>query len=84
MESERDRAIRLAQELYQQRRADGMDFSNGPCLAEEIIPDWCADIAHSPRQEIDNMPQNRCRSWLDKRVHHFVELDPEGNVIRAI
>mgnify|MGYP005852387855 CR=1 FL=1 len=83
MESDRDRAIRLARQLYQQKRAEGMDMSNGPCLAEEIIPDWAVDIAHSPRQAVDNLPQNRCRSWREGRVHHFVELDPDGNLIRA-
>ncbi len=84
MESDRDRAIRLAQALFRQKMAQGVDMTNGPCLAEEIIPDWCVDVAHSPREEADNLPQNQCQSWLAGRVHHFVELDPEGNVIRAI
>lgn len=83
MESDRERAIRLAMELYEQRRAEGMDFSQGPCLAEEIIPDWCVDIAHSPRQPVDNLPQNRCQSFRSGRTHHFVELDPDGKLIRA-
>jgi len=59
-------------------------MSAGPCLAEEIIPGWCVDVAHSPREEIDNLPQNQCASWRAGRVHHFVELDAEGNVIRAV
>lgn len=84
MESDRDRAIRMAQILFREKKAQGIDLSPGPCLAEEIIPDWCVDVAHSPREEIDNLPQNQCQSWRDGRVHHFVELDPEGNVIRAI
>lgn len=84
MESDRDRAIRLAQALFREKVAQGVDMTNGPCLAEEIIPDWCVDVAHSPRQEVDNLPQNQCQSWRAGRVHHFVELDPEGNVIRAV
>lgn len=83
MRSDRDLAIRLAQELFKEKQAQGMDMSHGPCLAEEIIPDWCVDVGHSPRQDVDNLPQNQCQSWLSGRVHHFVELDPEGNVIRA-
>ncbi len=83
MQSDRDLAIRLAQDLFRERRAQGLDMTAGPCLAEEIIPDWCVDVAHSQRQAIDNMPANQCDSWLSGRVHHFVELDPEGNVIRA-
>lgn len=83
MESDRDLAIRLAMELFEQKQAQGMDMSHGQCLAEEIIPDWCVDVAHSPRQDIDNLPQNRCQSFVTRRVQHFVELDPEGNLIRA-
>ncbi|MBI3944401.1 MAG: nicotinate phosphoribosyltransferase [Armatimonadetes bacterium] len=81
--SDRERAIEKAKELYEQRKAEGMDFSQGPCLADEIIPDWCVDVAHSPRQAVDNEPQNQCRSYREGRVCHFVELDPEGNVLRA-
>lgn len=40
-------------------------------------------IAHRPRQPVDNEPQNQCRSFRDGRVHHFVGLDPEGNLIQA-
>jgi len=83
METERDKAISLAKELFKQKRQEGLDMSQGPCLSEEIIPDWCVDVAHSPRVGVDNLPQNQCRSYRVGRVHHFVELDPDGNVIRA-
>lgn len=82
-ESERDRAIRLAKELYERKKREGVDLAQGPCLSEEIVPDWCVDIAHEPRMAVDNLPQNQCRSYRTGRVHHFVELDPEGNLIRA-
>ncbi len=81
--SDRERAIEMAQQLYRDRKAQGLDMSIGPCLAEEIIPDWCVDVAHSPRLGIDDMPENQCQSWVTGRVHHFVELDPDGNLIRA-
>ena len=84
MENERDRAIRMAKEIYQQKKAQGEDFSQGPVLADELMPDWCADVAHSPRQPVDNKPQNMCRSWQEGRVHHFVELDENGDLIRAM
>jgi len=83
-ETARDEAVRRARGLYEQRNAEGMDFTNGPCLSEEIIPDWCVDIAHSPRQAVDNSPENQCLSYREGKVHHFVELDPEGAVIRAV
>ncbi len=81
--TDRERAIREALRVYQEAKAQGVDMSAGPCLAEEIIPDWCVDIAHSPRQPIDDLPENRCQSYRSGRVHHFVELDPDGNLIRA-
>ena len=81
--TERERAIRLAMELFREKKAQGVDMSAGPCLSEEIIPDWCVDVAHSPRQPVDDLPQNQCQSWRMGRVHHFVELDPDGNLIRA-
>lgn len=84
MKTEKEKAVAAARRLYEQRKAEGMDFSQGPCLAEEIIPDWCVDIAHSPRQPVDNRPENQCTSYREGRVHHFVELDTEGNVLKAV
>ena len=83
MDELRETVIRLAQEVYREKKAQGLDMSAGPCLAEEIVPDWCVDVAHSPRQAIDNQPANQCQSFIEGRTHHFVELDPDGNVIRV-
>ncbi|MDA8218912.1 MAG: hypothetical protein M0Z94_15000 [Dehalococcoidales bacterium] len=79
----RKEAIRRAMEIYRQRQGEGMDFSNGPCLSQEIVPDWCVDMAHNPRQPADDLPENQCQSFREGRVKHFVELDPDGNLIRA-
>lgn len=81
--SDRERAIEAASKLYANLKASGMDFSAEPCISQQIIPDWCVDIAHSPRQPVDDLPENQCLTYRDGRVHHFVELDPEGNLIRA-
>lgn len=83
-QTDRELAIQRAQELFEKRKAEGMDMSSGPCLADEIIPDWCVDVAHDPRQPVDNLPRNQCRSYREGQVRHFVELDPEGKVIRAV
>lgn len=79
----REEAIQKAKELFERKKREGADFSRGPCLSEEIVPDWCVDVAHNPRQRVDDDPANQCRSYREGRVHHFVELDPDGNVIRA-
>ena len=36
-----------------------------------------------PRLGIDDDPANQCRRFRDGEAHHFVELTPEGEVIRA-
>lgn len=59
------------------------DLSNGPCIAEDLMVDWVADIAHNPRQAVDDLPANQCQNYRNGSAHHFVELDPAGNVIRA-
>ena len=81
--AERERAIALAQEVYAQQKADGMDFSSGPCLAEDLMEGWAADIVHNPRRPVDDAPENQCQSFRAGKAFRQVELDPEGNVIRA-
>ncbi len=80
---DRERAVALAEALYAQKKADGMDFTAGPCLAEELMAGWAADIVHSPRTPADDLPENQCQSYRAGRVFRLVELDPDGNVVRA-
>jgi len=79
----KDLAISKAKDLFKQKLAEGLDMSNGPCLSNEIIPDWVVDVAHNPREAIDNQPENQCSAFREGKAHHFVELDPMGNLIRA-
>lgn len=78
-----ERATEEAKKVFAEMKAAGVDMSRGPCLSNEIIPDWVADVAHWPRQTVDNKPENQCPAYREGRAHHFVELDPEGNFIRA-
>ena len=72
------------QQLCQNKIADdSQDFNIGPCLSESIIPDWVCDIAHSPRQPIDNDPRNQCATFRNGTTHHFVEVDGNCNLIQA-
>ncbi|MCL4466337.1 MAG: hypothetical protein M1401_05585 [Chloroflexi bacterium] len=79
----RREAIKRATDLYRQRVLEGVDMSSGPCLSDEVVPDWCVDVAHNPRQPVDDLPENQCSTFREGRVHHFVELDTQGNLIRA-
>ena len=81
--SEVETAINQAQYLYRQEKAKARDFSNGPCLSDALLPNWVLDIAHHPRLPADDLPQNMCPGYIEGRALHFVELDPEGNLIRA-
>lgn len=56
------------------------DLSSGPCLGK-IADGWVLDIAHLPRESIDNLPQNQCADFLNGTVRHFVEMTPKGEVI---
>lgn len=76
-------AVTQAQEVYKQLKSLETDFSSGPCIAERLMDDWVADIAHNPRRAIDNLPANQCQSFIKGETHHFVELDFQGNLIRA-
>lgn len=81
--SQIDTAVNQAKFLYRQRKEEGQDFSSGPCLSNALMPGWVVDIAHSPRLPADDLPQNQCPAYREGRADHFVELDPEGNLIRA-
>ncbi len=81
--AERDLAIAQAKNIFQQKLALGEDFSSGPCLSERVIDDWVVDVAHNPRTDADDQPENQCQNYRNGTAHHFVELDSEGNLIRA-
>lgn len=81
--SDVDAAINQAKYLYRLRKERGEDFSIGPCLSNALMPNWVADIAHNPRQSMDDLVENQCPAYVEGRAHHFVELDTNGNLIRA-
>jgi hypothetical protein len=55
----------------------GKILSNGPCLLNTIqdVKDWVCDVAHNPRQIIDDSPNNQCSAFREGKAHHFVEVD---------
>ncbi|GEM_PF-2734511 len=58
-----------------------IDLSNGPCLSNSLEKGWVCDVAHWPRQEVDNDPANQCSEY-GKTADSFVEVDPECRPIR--
>jgi uncharacterized protein YceK len=63
----------------------GKDMSNGPCLLNPIkdMPDWVCDVAHSPRQSVDDNPNNQCSAFGEGRANHFVEVNPNCELIKT-
>jgi hypothetical protein len=85
-EAKKDAAITAARVAYEKARAEGTDFSRGPCIADPLpapSSDWVVDVAHEPRRDVDDRPENQCSSYRKGDADHFVELDPNGDLIRA-
>lgn len=70
--------INQANLLYKNAQKSGKDLTAGPCLGNADA-DTVVDIAHSPRQVIDNFSENQCALGT---AHHFIELDINGNIIK--
>jgi hypothetical protein len=77
-----EETIALAQAAFDRAQSEGVDMSRGPCLGV-IKEGWVADVAHDPRQPIDDEPQNQCEEFRSGDADHFVELDPQGRYIRS-
>jgi hypothetical protein len=65
-------------------KRSGQNLSSGPCLLNPIQQTrWVCDIAHNPRQQMDNLPENQCSAYREGRAGFFVEIDEECNLIRT-
>lgn len=73
-------AFKNALNLYIQKKQEGVDMTSGPCLGK-VADDWVLDIAHKPRQAVDDKPENQCQDFINGKVKHFIELDPDGKLI---
>lgn len=62
------------------------DLSNGPCLSEISswsIDDYVCDVAHNPRQSVDDLSENQCAAF-GETADHFVEVAPDCSFIREV
>jgi hypothetical protein len=80
-----ENAVEACRNLCQSELAKGTNLATGPCLGNPLanFTDWVCDVAHDPRQEIDNLPENQCSAYREGRAHHFVEVDPECRPFRV-
>lgn len=89
-QSESDIALINAQTVYHEAKLNGTDLSAGPCLSNHLQGDparpetvWVLDIAHNPRQAIDDLPANQCSAFREGKAKHFIELDENGQAIKT-
>lgn len=65
----------------------GETWYAGMCLAEAgqngMAENWVCDVAHNPRQDVDNLKENQCATY-GRAGKHFVEVDTECRFIRAV
>jgi len=64
---------------------EGRDLNNGPCLLNPVPEntDWVCDVAHDPRQPVDDLTVNQCLAFREGNAHHFVEVDTSCNFIKS-
>jgi hypothetical protein len=68
-------------------KASELNLSNGPCLSDgnpswKFSDFWVCDVAHSPREAVDDIPENQCADFREGKAHHFVEVSPQCVFIR--
>lgn len=78
-----DQAAELARQAFSRKKAAGVDLRSGPCLSEDLLPGWVADVVHNPRVRSDDLPINQCLIYLTGKASHFVEVDMDGRVVRV-
>lgn len=64
-----------------QKLTEGINTTAGPCISDQ--KNWVCDMAHNPRQAVDNLPENQCPAFINGSAEHFVEVDENCNVIRS-
>ena len=63
--------------------SSSMDFSRGPCINDNLMEGWVCDMAHDPRESVDDIAANQCPSF-GKSASHFVEVSENCQVIRVV
>lgn len=82
-ESDKEKAIEECVKICKNFKNSGEDLDS-KCLSNDFYPDWVCDVAHSPRKAEDNLPENQCSAFREGKAHHFVEVDENCTLIRAI
>jgi hypothetical protein len=76
-------------EVCRDQIASDAELHLGPCLSEKQgvewnVDNWACDVAHQPREIIDDTSLNQCQEYRKERVEHFVEVSPNCEFIRKL
>ena len=85
--SEPQDPVSACESLCEKFLSDGIDISSGPCLSQNNpdwnVTDWVCDVAHVPRQGIDELNENQCTAFRVGQAHHFVEVSTNCKMIMS-
>ena len=85
---ERDLAMYACEDICNGFLDEGVNLSSGPCLSDNnedwVVADWVCDVAHLPRIAADDNSENQCSEYRTGQAHHFVEVDENCDIIRAV
>lgn len=84
-EKDKEKAISICIEACRQEVIRGKDLLRGPCLLDPIeeLPDWVCDVVNVPRQEVDNLQENQCHSYISGKSKRFVEVSTNCQFVRT-
>lgn len=86
--AERDEAVTKAQAFFTDLKNKGFNFTGGPCISNNLLGDevglWVVDVVSVPRSAEDDLAENQCSRYRSGDATHFVELDMEGSLVRAL
>ncbi len=79
------RAIGACIKACQELNASGANMSVGPCAANPLkdYPSWVCDVAHNPRQPVDDIRENQCPLYRNGGAGYFIEVTPDCAYIRS-
>lgn len=82
---EKEEVIKICIEKCRTEMIRGIDLTSGPCLLDPVekYSNWVCDVVHVPRQEVDDLAENQCKSYLKGRAKHFVEVSTSCEFVRA-
>ena len=66
-------------------KESGADMDRGPCAADPLpnYPLWVCDVAHNPRQPVDDIISNQCSVYRNGEASWFIEVTPGCEYIRS-